>query len=201
MNNTYSQLGQDLDVIKHYNFKENGFFVEIGANDGISLSNTYLLEKKYNWKGLCIEPLPILYEKLKENRNCHICNNAVFNKSYEILKFSVNGLFSGITEYIDRHIFAKNGEQINVITITLDDALMNINAPKFIEYLSIDTEGSEFEILKTINFRKYRFGIIHVEHNYVEPRRTEIRDLLESNGYVYKKANYFDDEYINIYLL
>ena len=59
MNNTYSQLGQDLDVIKHYNFKENGFFVEIGANDGISLSNTYLLEKKYNWKGLCIEPLPI----------------------------------------------------------------------------------------------------------------------------------------------
>jgi hypothetical protein len=54
---TYAQLGQDLEVVRHYDNKEGGFFVEVGANDGISISNTYLLETRYNWKGICCEPI------------------------------------------------------------------------------------------------------------------------------------------------
>jgi predicted transcriptional regulator len=61
--------------------------------------------------------------------------------------------------------------------------------------MSLDTEGSEFEILKNFNFEKYTFGLIDVEHNYVEPRRSEIRNLLLSRGYIYVGENNWDDMY------
>ena len=70
---SYSQLGQDLEVIKFYNNKENGFFIEIGASDGIILSNTYLLETQYKWKGICYEPIPNNFKKLVKNRPNSIC--------------------------------------------------------------------------------------------------------------------------------
>ena len=56
MSDSFSQFKQDLHVLESYNYKKNGYFIEIGASDGIRLSNTYLLETKYNWKGICVEP-------------------------------------------------------------------------------------------------------------------------------------------------
>ena len=86
---TYSQLNQDVDVIQFYKNKENGYFIEIGANDGINLSNTYLLEKNYNWKGICVEPIPDIFNKLKNNRPNSICvNKAIYSYSDMILKFN-----------------------------------------------------------------------------------------------------------------
>ena len=76
-----SQLAQDLNVISFYNNMKNGYFIEIGASDGISLSNTYLLEKKYNWNGICIEPIPDEYNKLIKNRSAICCNRAIYNES------------------------------------------------------------------------------------------------------------------------
>ncbi len=70
-----------------------------------------------------------------------------------------------------------------------------IECRRYIDYLSLDTEGSELEILKSVDLTKYTFGIIDVEHNYIEPRRTQIRELLESHGYEYIRANKFDDCY------
>ena len=61
---SFSQIGQDKRVLDFYQNKKNGYFVEVGANDGKRLSNTYLLEKDYNWKGICIEPVPSLLKKL-----------------------------------------------------------------------------------------------------------------------------------------
>ena len=58
-----SQLGQEIKVINFYKEKKNGYFIEIGASDGIELSNTYLLESEYKWNGICIEPIPIKYQK------------------------------------------------------------------------------------------------------------------------------------------
>jgi hypothetical protein len=80
-------------------------------------------------------------------------------------------------------------------TISLNDLLERFEAPPFIEYLSLDTEGSEYEILRTLDFNKWQFGIIDVEHNHIEPRRTMIKQLLCSNGYTYLGANQFDDSY------
>ena len=196
-----SQLGQDLEVLKHYNNKNNGFFVEIGASDGINLSNTFLLETKYNWKGICVEPLPEQYNKLYKNRpNSYCCNLAVYNQSNLTVLFDIANnfdMFSGISKDIDCHKESvdKNKTQINIETISLNDLLDKYNAPAFIDYLSLDTEGSEFEILKSLDFNKYKFGLIDVEHNYVEPRRTYIRKLLLANDYEYIRENKFDDCY------
>jgi len=198
---SYSQIGQDLKVIEFYKEKKNGFFVEIGASDGLNLSNTYLLEKSFDWKGICVEPIPNNYKKLIINRkNSICCDNAVYNESNLIVPFDIANnadLLSGISSNIDAHKDAVNANKttIDVTTISLNDLLDKNNAPNFIEYLSLDTEGSEYEILKTFNFNKYIFGLIDVEHNCVEPRRTKIKNLLLSNGYVYLCENKFDDCY------
>ena len=198
---SHSQLGQDLKVIKFYNKKENGFFIEIGASDGLELSNTYLLENKYKWKGICCEPIPNNFEKLVKNRQNSICyNEAVYNQSGLTLSFDIAhnyDLLSGISEHIDKHKSTVDANKtiIQVQTISLLDILDKSNAPSFIEYMSLDTEGSEFEILKNFDFGKYTFGLIDVEHNYVEPRRTEIKNLLLSKGYIYNGENSWDDMY------
>jgi FkbM family methyltransferase len=199
---SYSQLGQDLDVLKFYNEKRDGYFVEIGAYNGIEISNTYLLESQYGWKGICSEPIPKQYELLTHNRlNSHCDNNALYSESGLTLSFDIanDNFFSGISNNIDiekYHMVYKNKTQINVTTITLTELLEKYNAPSFIEYLSIDTEGSELEILKGCDFNKYKFGFITIEHNYIEPRRTKIRDFLVSKGYSYLKENQWDDDYV-----
>jgi hypothetical protein len=84
------------------------------------------------------------------------------------------------------------------LTTILDD----IQAPSFIEFLSLDTEGSEYEILKAHDFDKYKFGYICVEHNRIEKNRKAIRELLESKGYQFYRENgdsqwgVIDDDYI-----
>jgi FkbM family methyltransferase len=200
---SYSQLEQDLNVIKFYNGKKDGFFIEIGANDGITLSNTYLLEKEYNWKGICCEPNPIIFQNLIVNRSKSICcSEAVYNSSdnYIIFKLKNNSLLSGISNHIiETKKFIFNQKTINklvqVKTISLLDLLNKYNCPSFIEYISIDTEGSELEIIRNFDFNKYTFGLIDIEHNYIEPKRTEIRNLLLSNGYIYIGENSWDDMY------
>ena len=196
-----SQIGQDLEVIKFYNNKEEGFFIEIGASDGIQLSNTYLLETQYKWKGICCEPIPNRFEKLVKNRLNSICfKEAVYNQSGLTLTFDIANnfdLLSGIAHHIDanKSVVNANKTSIQVQTISLLDVLDKANAPSFIDYMSLDTEGSEFEILKNFDFEKYTFGLIDIEHNYIEPRRTEIKNLLLSKGYIYKGENKWDDMY------
>jgi FkbM family methyltransferase len=198
---SYSQLKQDLEVVKYYKYKKNGYFIEIGASDGIKLSNTYLLEQQYNWTGICVEPIPDKYKLLCKNRKkSHCCDNAVYNESNLEVVFDIANnydLLSGISTHIDCHQNAvnKNKTQITVKTITMNDLLEKYNAPEFIDYLSLDTEGTEYEILKGINFDKYKFGLIDVEHNYIEPRRTQIKNLLLNNGYIFIKENKWDDSY------
>lgn len=190
----YSQIGQDKSVLKYYSNKKNGFFVEIGANDGITLSNTYALES-YDWKGILVECLPTAYKKLVINRPNVICvEYAAYSESGLELKFTCNDLLSGITNKIDK--YDAQGEYITVKTKTLTDILDDAKAPTFIEYISIDTEGSELEVLKGIDFDKYMFGYISIEHNYVEPRRAQMREFLEGKGYRFYKENQFDDDYV-----
>ena len=197
----YSQIGQDLEVLSFYNNKTDGFFVEIGANDGIYFSNTYLLEKEYQWKGICAEPIPESFDLLCKNRpNSFCCDMAVYDESGKEVSFDIANnfnLLSGIAEHIDCHkqTVECNKTTIHKTTISLNDLLEKYNAPSFIDYLSLDTEGSEYKILQTFNFQKYVVGLIDVEHNHIEPRRTQIRELLLANGYEYIKANHCDDCY------
>lgn len=198
---SHSQLGQDLEVLKFYNNKPSGFFVEIGASDGIALSNTFLLENNFGWRGICVEPIPAKFGLLCKNRPNSMCyQEAVYNETGKQVVFDICNqadMLSGISDSIDCHktIVNQNKTQIIVNTISLTDLLDKSNSPTFIEYLSLDTEGSELEILKSVDFKKYTFGLIDVEHNYVEPRRSHIKELLTSNGYHYVRENNFDDSY------
>ena len=188
---TYSQFKQDLDVIEYLKHKKNGYFIDIGATNGIDISNTYLLEKKYNWNGICIEPQDSYYNKLIKNRKCHTDNSLVFSEAGKELNFSEAGDLGGITDYIDI------SKQTKKTTDTLNNILIKYNAPRYIDYMSLDTEGSELEILKGIDFDKYKFGIMNIEHNNVEPRRTNIRKFLENKGYKFYKEKDVDDFYIS----
>ena len=196
LGNSYSQIGQDLDVINYFKNKKNGYFIEIGATNGIDLSNTYLLEKKYDWDGICIEPQDSYYNKLVQNRDCYTDNSLLFSEKGKEFDFSNANELGGITDYIDKWTSAKESEQVKKISETLNNILIKYNAPKYIDYMSLDTEGSELEILKGIDFDKYKFGFMTIEHNEVEPRRTEINNFLINKGYKYYKENQFDDYYI-----
>jgi FkbM family methyltransferase len=198
MKRSFSQIGQDLFVIeKVYNGKRNGFFVDIGATAGIRISNTYLLEKDFGWKGICIEPNPNFFKKLKKNRKATCLRCAVYSENDKEMEFAIAGVLSGILDHIDFHKSARKREKISVKTKTLTRVLNEQKAPTFIDYLSLDTEGSELEVLRGIDFEKYTFGCITVEHNWVEPRRTEMKDLLLNNGYVFCRENKHDDYYIH----
>ena len=188
-----SQFNQDKHVIDIYNGKKNGFFVEIGAYDGIESSNTYVLEKEYNWTGLCVECNPRHYATLTTTRNCNISNSAVYNVNGKEMQFYDSGGYAGLVE-TNNHKHITNDPIITVKTKTLTTLLDEINAPSFIEYLSLDTEGSEYNILEAHDFNKYKFGYICVEHNSINENRIKIRQLLESKGYTFSREN-GDDRY------
>lgn len=198
-----AQLKQDIFVLLETDFKQNGYFVEFGATNGVDLSNTYLLEKEYNWKGILAEPAKIWQQDLCKNRSAHIDFGCVWNKSNEILSFNMTDMaeFSTIASFSDRDKHARkrqSGESYDVKTISLNDLLKKYEAPTKIDYLSIDTEGSEFEILRDFDFDTYDVAIITCEHNHTEDRK-KIYDLLVSKGYMRTLEGYskWDDWYIN----
>lgn len=195
-----SQIAQDLFVLSELNFKRGGFFVEFGATNGIDLSNTFLLENKYDWTGILSEPSKGWHNELSKNRQVYIDKNCVWSSSNDNLIFNQIGELSTVDSFSDCDLHAQKREQGNryqVKTISLEDLLDKYNAPSVIDYLSIDTEGSEFEILSSFNFEKYKFKIITCEHNFTS-NREKIYSLLKEKGYVRKHAEIskFDDWFV-----
>jgi FkbM family methyltransferase len=174
------------------------YFVEFGATDGITMSNTYIFEKRFGWDGLLIEPARVWKSRLIANRSSDFDFRCVFNATGQKVEFneSENAVYSTIQNFskIDTHAQERiTGGKYIVDTVTLNDVLENHNAPKIIDYLSIDTEGSEFEILKNFVFSKYSIGVITCEHNF-GVNREKIKELLEFNGFirVHEKISQFD---------
>jgi FkbM family methyltransferase len=200
-----SQLRQDLFVLSESNFKTDGYFVEFGATNGHLLSNTFLLEHKFSWQGILAEPAKVWHSELHANRpKSHIEKLCVWSNSSSILEFhetadpELSTLdFFGSVDPPETKLRIVN--RYSVETISLLDLLRKYNAPKHIDYLSLDTEGSEFEILNSFDFTEYSFGIITCEHNYKE-NRTRVHDLLCRNGYVQRceKLSQFDDWYTKL---
>jgi len=196
-------LGQDLFVLSELDFKTGGYFVDFGATNGVNQSNTCLLEKEFGWRGIVAEPARRWHKDLKSNRDCLIETACIWSESNLTLTFNEThtGEFSTIDSYSssDHNCqLRKNGERYDISTISLEDMLDKYSAPRKIDYLSLDTEGSEFEILRKFNFDKYQFGVITCEHNFT-PQREKIFSLLTQNGYIrkYKGVSSFDDWYVN----
>lgn len=197
-----SQLGQDVLALSLTGTSRPGFFVEFGATNGFHLSNTHMLEKQYGWSGILSEPSRQWHRQLKKNRNCSIDNRCVYSVTGESVSFKEAkvGELSTIQGFgdDDGHSLSRSrGKSYEVETVSLIDLLKDYGAPSEIDFLSIDTEGSEFEILQAFDFDQYKFGLICVEHNYT-PNRVKIFDLLSANGYerVYESLSDFDDWYI-----
>jgi FkbM family methyltransferase len=198
-----AEYRQDFFVLSELNFKHEGYFVEFGAANGHAGSNTYLLEKEFSWNGILCEPARIWHAELKRNRNVNIDTRCVWSQSGVTMDFNEVSLAPALSTLnpfssSDYHSESRQkGVTYEVETISLNDLLSKYNAPTNIDYLSIDTEGSEFEILKTFDFSKYRFSCITVEHNHA-PMHKNIYSLLTENGYARKYVEFsqFDDWYV-----
>jgi FkbM family methyltransferase len=195
-----SQLGQDLWVLERTGYKRGGFFVEFGATDGVLLSNTWLLEKEFGWNGICTEPNPKFFAKLKKNRYCTLSDQCISGETGKVVDFVFADAFGGSLEYADadmhkdkRSAYIKSSQVAKLKTISLHDFLLQKGAPYDIDYISIDTEGSELEILAAFPFSKWNVKYLTVEHNFTQ-QRIMIKQLLESVGYrCYEKK--WDDWY------
>jgi FkbM family methyltransferase len=197
----YSQIGQDKQYLE-YSKKRNGYYIEIGANDGITFSNTKLLEE-LKWNGICIEANPQAFKKLIKNRTCKNIQCAVFDYDGDIsFKSGDDSLVGGITsELVDTWEKADKKQWVEqkVRCKTLYQILEEENVPKIIDYISIDTEGSEFIILDKFfqdNKKKYKFGYVDIEHNYDTRNYKRIKVLMEANGYKFLKNNQWDYTFI-----
>ncbi len=189
-----SQAGQDFWVYGEvFNQKQDGYFVEIGSADGVTFSNTFLLEKKYQWRGICIEASPSYFELLKSIRNATCLNICVDSEEGEVV-FSPQGLFGGIVdEDTDNRDAEFNKDLIKIKTRPLVSILMEYNAPKVIDYLSIDVEGAEDRILCEFPFDEYRFNCLTIERP-----SSKLREILRLNGYILiKEIPHLDSFYVH----
>jgi FkbM family methyltransferase len=201
---SHSSIGQDLFVLSELQFKRDGYFVEFGATDGITSSNTYLLEREFGWRGILAEPAHCWHQSLRNNRSSHIEELCVWSSTGETLVFNeiANTGISTIDAFTstDHHKKERrSGTRYEISTISLLDLLRKYNAPQHIDYLSIDSEGSEFEILKAFDFSQYQFSVITCEHNHTK-RRDDIFRLLTARGYrrKFENVSQVDDWYTNL---
>lgn len=199
-----SQLGQDLWVLERTGYKRDGFFVEFGATDGVRLSNTYLLEAEFGWRGICAEPNPRMFAELQRNRRCITSDACIGPRTGDRVEFVLAEEYGGLVSDMsdDMHAakrqayYADDVNRAVFVTESLADLLTRFDAPRDIDYLSIDTEGSEYEILSTFPFDRWNIRLLTVEHNFGSSR-AKLRRLLESRGYKCTEAKW-DDWYERI---
>jgi FkbM family methyltransferase len=196
-NQSHSQLDQDLLAVLTSGFKERGFFVEFGATNGRDLSNSLLLESRLNWTGILAEPGLVWRDALAANRTVSISNKAVWSASGVELEFVEDGELSTISKFKSSDQHVRKGRTYKVTTITLLDLLKEFGAPTHIDFLSVDTEGSELDVLSSFDFSQYSFGLICVEHNYTANRK-KIQDLLAAHGYqqILPDVSQWDDWFV-----
>ena len=202
---TKSQNFQDLWVAYETSNSRSGYFVEFGAADGIEHSNSYYLENALLWKGIISEPARSYYPQILRNRNCAVDSRCVWSISGEQLVFNETPIkvLSTIDHFStsDHHESLRtDGDRYPVPTVSLKDLLQEHNAPRRIEYISVDTEGSEYEILSGFDFSRYDVRLMTVEHNYT-PARDKIFELLTAKGFrrKFEQLSRWDDWYIRDY--
>jgi len=178
---SYGQAGQDFWVYGEvFNKLKGGFFVEVGSNDGITINNTFLLESKFQWNGICIEAIPEVFKKLVNNRRV-LCINACINDTTGNVLFHKNGLDGAIifdTSNISESDLNEN-EYLKLRTITLERLFIENKLPSVVDYISMDIEGAEWHAFKDFPFDKYLFKCMTIERP-----NDELRKLLKKNGYV-----------------
>ena len=203
----FSQYGQDLFVDAFlFRGRRDGFFVDIGAYDGITYSNTYFLERELGWQGICFEPHPEVFRKLAAARRCTVVNAGVGPRSGRLqfltLPESVE-MGSGFLEHFPQHhrdpdwvnMMRRTGATLRDLDILeINEALASRAGRTKIDYISIDTEGADFDILRALDLRRFNVEVIDIENNffgddicvYLDRQGYELRGILGSNE-IYQK--------------
>jgi FkbM family methyltransferase len=201
----YSQIGQDRYLHEHiFKGKRNGVFVDIGAHDGISFSNTYFFEKELGWTGICVEPHPDCFAKLKQNRTCSCWGVCAGNVEGMVNFLKIDGyaqMLSGVyAAYDQKHLarieaeLAHYGGKAQIIPIAMHtmSSILHQEGITYVDFLSLDVEGAELAVLQGIDFTQCSIQYILVERNYKESFEP-IEQLLASQGYVNVHSFDFDE--------
>tara|TARA_B100000989_G_scaffold283879_1_gene250148 strand:- start:34 stop:861 length:828 start_codon:yes stop_codon:yes gene_type:complete len=207
---SHSQICQDIFASFVVGDKYEKTFLEFGATNGLDISNSYTLENSFNWTGVLAEPSPQWHESLKKNRkNTKIITKCIWKESGKKIDFFMSdfGSLSTIKDFIESdkisipvnsEIRNKSGKIISVETISLNDVIKEYFNGICPSYISIDTEGSEYEILKAFDLDNFRPKVFTIEHNHTE-NNAKLDELLIAKGYlrVFRKLTTFDAWYIS----
>ena len=175
-------------VLAKLNQQRGGFFIDSGAAEGIQGNNTYVLETQFGWTGICVEPTPEFFDSLRQVRRCHLVNGALSDQDGEatLVIPAGNPWLSGLEHKLGQDIWAVTragaGRKITVPTFRIGTLLAQFQAPKIIDYWSLDTEGSEYEILQTFPWDTYHVTVLTIEHNCT-PTTPLIAEFMAKLGY------------------
>jgi hypothetical protein len=177
----FSQHGQDVAVQTVLNFKQSGFFVDLAANDAVWASNTFALESNFNWRGICIEANPFYWYRLSFRPNCSIVGAIAGKENMEDVQVTLghqkgSGPLGGIVGSDFDNKKSKHAE--HRFTVKLQTILQKWDAPKVIDYLSLDVEGAETFIMKDFSWSEYTFLCLTIERP-----SDELQGILTANGY------------------
>jgi len=203
-----SQYKQDKYLNENFfNNKKNGVFVDIGAHDGVSISNSYFFEKNLEWDGICIEPMPELFKELEKNRDCIKINGCAWEndttKTFRLISGYAEMLSGILDTYDERHkeridlecrIHGGTYEDIEMRCYNVNN-LLEKHELFDIDFMSVDTEGSEFDIIKNIDFERFNIKIVLVENNYND---SKLREFMELKNYKLHDKIMCDDVYLKI---
>lgn len=186
---TFSQYYQDFFLNLLFAGKQGGVFLDIGANDGITYSNTYFFEKYKGWSGLCVEPLVDTFQKCKAVRNCYLENVCLSNREGVVRFRKVYGfdMLSGIVDFMDEAAIVRIEEFVNthnaryedieVPSLKLGTLLRKYGISKD-DFCSIDVEGAEWSIMQTLDWNE-----VNIDAFVVEGNDKNVCRLLEEKGY------------------
>ena len=177
-----SEKGQDVFALIANNFARDKVFLEIGAYDGITASNTYLLEKEFGWTGLLVECIPSNFSDIKFSRDCCSILAAATKQdaeSVEVVRQPAPNL-SSLANVVYKRIWKNLSYQVPGYSL---DSLLMMACPKGeIGFLSVDIEGAEYSIFEDVDLSEYNISAICVEHNF-RPDKEKLQNLITAQGY------------------
>ena len=194
---TVSQGNQDIFTLDAFfrdklnDWKRDGVFVDVGAHNGVTFSNSYMLETSLGWHGVCLEPIERHFKRLARRRKCVALNACAYNRrdnvSFSMVSYNAD-MLSGITETYDPQHYGRIGgergviEEVTVPALPLRDVLRDAGITR-VDFISIDTEGSELQVVQGIDFDAVFVDVLVIELNYFslwEP----LSQFLRTKGFV-----------------
>lgn len=169
-----------LELEQYLNPKKNGVYIELGALDGVTQSNTKWLEDEYNWTGILIEPSNDKFNECKINRP----NNFLFNcacVSFEYNEKTIRGDFNGSPMSSVGGKRRNFYPEVEVVSKSLQ-SLIDVTEFNEIDFLSLDVEGYELEVLNGIDFEKQPINFVLIE--VYEKDKNDIFDFMNKNNYI-----------------